>query len=156
MSNASPLERIECAACGAAIDCAEDTPTQRSPCPRCGGTGRSFFPSVAESGNARDGLGVKIKRPGERRPHIEDLGVPSYSRDKGKIVFHERIVDRENDRYREKVTDYETGEVIHQCEESLSQHRGHGSAKAKKVVTPTSEIGPKSEIPDESVDVKNQ
>jgi|TARA_B110001450_G_C17324859_1_gene360958 hypothetical protein len=33
------------------------------------------------------------------------------------------------DEYKEKVTDRETGEVIHHSEEPLSDHFGHGSAK---------------------------
>lgn len=41
-------------------------------------------------------------------------------------------VDRENDRYSETVTEYETGIVIHHCNEKLSEHTGHGSAKRPK------------------------
>ena len=42
------------------------------------------------------------------------------------------VIDRENDRYVEKGTDYESDEVIRQCEEPLSQHQGHGSARGRK------------------------
>lgn len=42
------------------------------------------------------------------------------------------IVDRENNRYFEKITDKEKNEVIHECDESLSDHFGHGDAKKKK------------------------
>jgi hypothetical protein len=44
----------------------------------------------------------------------------------------ERVIDREEDFYFERITDLETGEVIHHCEEPLSSHQGHGGAKAKK------------------------
>ena len=43
----------------------------------------------------------------------------------------ERHIDRDNDHYHEKVTDPETGEIIHESDEPLSEHQGHGSAKTK-------------------------
>lgn len=44
-------------------------------------------------------------------------------------VRHERLIDRQNNRYFEKVVARETGEVVHQCDEALSDHKGHGSDK---------------------------
>lgn len=120
-----------CSICGTIYDCTGDTPQQRVLCPSCGEVGRSFDVSVAERTTARDGYGVSVKRQCETRPYIEDRGIPSYSRSREKIVHHERIIDRDNDRYSEKVTDYDTGEVIHHCEEPLSMHKGHGSDKRK-------------------------
>jgi hypothetical protein len=32
--------------------------------------------------------------------------------------------------YFERITDLETGKVIHECSESLEKHTGHGTAKA--------------------------
>jgi hypothetical protein len=49
-----------------------------------------------------------------------------------KLVHREQIIDRDNDRYFERVTDYETGEVIHMNEEPLSKHVLRGTAKPKK------------------------
>lgn len=43
-----------------------------------------------------------------------------------------RVIDRKNDKYSETVTDPDTGKVIHKCEEKLSKHYGHGSAKFTK------------------------
>jgi len=88
---------------------------------------------VSETVVARDGFGVKAKRAGEKKPYIEEKAVPDYSRSLGKVVHREQIFDRDNDRYFEKVTDYETGEVIHHCDEPLSEHQGHGDARLKKV-----------------------
>jgi hypothetical protein len=42
------------------------------------------------------------------------------------------VIDRANDYYHEKDVDKDSEEVIHECEEPLSQHFGHGSAKPKK------------------------
>ena len=47
----------------------------------------------------------------------------------GKYMQKERLIDHDNDRYREKVVDPETGKTIHKCDEALSEHRNHGSAK---------------------------
>ena len=44
----------------------------------------------------------------------------------------DRVIDRVNDRYFESVIDSDTGKVIHECEEALSKHFAHGSAKKKE------------------------
>ena len=126
-------ETIECADCGAEVDGSGDNPEQRIPCDKCGSTKRIYNVSISETVVARDGIGVKAKRAGEKKPYIEDLAVPDYSRSLGKVVQRERVIDRDKDRYFEKITDYESGEVIHHCEEPLSQHQGHGNAKPKKI-----------------------
>ena len=74
---------------------------------------------------------MKAKRPDEKKPYIEGLNILEHSRKLQKVVHRGRTIDRDNDRYFEKITDYETGEIIHHCEEPLSQHQGHGSAKKK-------------------------
>ena len=125
-------DTIECAGCGAVINARGDTPGERMPCEKCGSTKRNHYVSISDSAVARDGIGVKAKRAGEKKPYIEDLAVPDYSRSLEKIVHRERVIDRDNDRYFEKITDYESGEVIHHCEEPLRQHQGHGNAKPKK------------------------
>jgi len=46
-----------------------------------------------------------------------------------------RLIDRMNDWYHKKITDPKTGKTIHECQEPLSNHKGHGSAKhSKKVI----------------------
>jgi hypothetical protein len=55
---------------------------------------------------------------------------PQHSRD-GALAKVERYFQqpRHGNRYSEKVTLCETEEVIHECDEPLTDHRGHGSAK---------------------------
>ena len=125
-------DTIECPDCGAEVDGRGDTPEQRIPCSKCGNTKRNYHVSISETVTFRDGIGVKAKRVGEKKPYIEDMSVPDCSRSLGKIVHRARVIDRDNDRYFEKITDYESGELIHHCEEPLSQHQGHGNAKPKK------------------------
>jgi hypothetical protein len=43
----------------------------------------------------------------------------------------ERVIDRAKNWYKKLITDPETGKVVHHCEEPLTDHRGHGSAKKK-------------------------
>lgn len=88
--------------------------------------------TLHETVQVRDGLGMKAKRPGEKRPYFESKAMPSHSVARGKLVYREQVIDREGDRYFERVTDYESGEVIHLNEEPLSAHIGHGTAKPKK------------------------
>ena len=122
----------ECSDCGQPLTSATNEAEARVPCPRCGSTKRTINVSIIESVVVRDGLGMKAKRPGQKKPYVESLSMPSHSRKTGKAVHHERLIDRDNNRYEEKVTDYETGEVIHHHVEPLSEHVGHGSAKPRK------------------------
>lgn len=80
----------------------------------------------------RDGIGMKAKRIGQKKPFVESISTPSHSRKLGKLVHHERLIDRDNDLYHEKVTDYESGNTIHEQKEPLSEHIGHGSDKSKR------------------------
>ena len=123
---------VECKDCGTEVHARGDMPEQRMPCEKCGSTKRNYYVSISESVVVREGIGVKVKCAKEKKPYIEDLAVPDYSRNLEKIVHRERIIDRDNDRYFEKITDYESDEVIHRCEEPLTQHQGHGNAKSKK------------------------
>jgi len=46
------------------------------------------------------------------------------------------VIDRERDCYLERVTDPQTGAVIHACDEPLSAHWGHGSARSSSPLPP--------------------
>lgn len=73
--------------------------------------------------------GKSNKKPGKKKPFIEFQAGEEWSTHRQDYVNKVRQIDRENDRYFEKVSDCQTGEIIHECSESLSQHFGHGSAK---------------------------
>lgn len=81
-----------------------------------------------------DGHRAKSKNPA--LPSDEKLRVDTYlgvepSHKYGKLVRVHRTIDRDNDWYSEKVVDIQTEEVFHECEEPLSEHFGHGTAKLK-------------------------
>lgn len=105
----------------------------RVPCPQCGSTARDLSVSIHENVKARDGLGFKIKGPnktGRSKTRVEGFTryVPSQ---KAPLVKHERLIDRGDDKYFERVEDADTGELFHHNEEPLSSHIEHGTAKKK-------------------------
>lgn len=81
------------------------------------------------------GIRYKHKNPklsGRRKILSEGFNSYSFSYDIGKLVNHQRLIDRQNDKYIEIVKDEGTNHLLHYCNEKLSDHRGHGSAKIKK------------------------
>lgn len=99
------------------------------PCPKCGSIVRKVEISIIDKGTAHDQMRLKVKRPGNKRPIKEVVSGDNYQFLVKKWAKIERIIDRENDEYHEKVVDPETGEVYHECNEALSKHINHGSDK---------------------------
>lgn len=75
--------------------------------------------------------GKAPNRTGKKKVRVE-WGVERKSSllTKSGFATVERLINRESDKYFEKVTD-EEGNVIHHCDEKLTDHFGHGSAKFK-------------------------
>jgi hypothetical protein len=68
---------------------------------------------------------------GKRKWFIETFTGSELSRSLQRFMHKVRIIDRDNNRYVEKVVDPETGQVLRDVEEPLSEHQGHGSAKSQ-------------------------
>ncbi len=79
----------------------------------------------------RSKLGMKGSHTDSRKPFIEVVSGGDLHRKSGRWMKLERVIDREKDQYKEKVTNPQTGEIVHRCEELLSEHRGHGSARKR-------------------------
>ena len=109
----------ECANCGQVVDASTDTSTYKTPCSNCGSTSRKYLVKVIENLQILDGWEMKGKRPGEKKPFFEDMIKPDYSHSRKKLVKKERLIDRDNDKYHEKITDYQTGETIHQLRRTI-------------------------------------
>lgn len=62
----------------------------------------------------------------------EAFGGVDFSHRLQRLVQKPRLIDKENDRYRERVVDPLTGDVLRDVDERLSEHFGHGSAKPQK------------------------
>ncbi len=126
-------DKILCGECGNLIidELSSDSVSQRKPCPKCGSLNRNFQVFHEETLTMRDLIKMKAKHKGEKKSFIETIIGFNKSKSLEKLVNLERTIDRENNLYFELITDYESGEVIHRCEEPLSEHVGHGSAKKK-------------------------
>lgn len=77
-------------------------------------------------------LGFKVKRRDKGKPYLEGRSGDGLHFKTGKWMIVERIIDRAKNWYKELVTDPKTGNVVHHCEEPLSQHQGHGTARTKE------------------------
>lgn len=128
------MSSTSCANCRVALP--DDLPGQaRSPCPDCGSTSRSYLGSLSDGIVFHDGHRTKVKRPS--LPSAKKLRADTYSgvehsHKHGKLVRVHRTIDKDNDRYVEKVTDLHTGEILHECDEPLSEHINHGTAKYRR------------------------
>jgi predicted RNA-binding Zn-ribbon protein involved in translation (DUF1610 family) len=128
-SDAIETNIVVCVSCGNLIDESLDvSAVVRNPCANCGSLGRRFEASIVETVTASVKLGVKHKVRGVAKPIFESVGGLDYHRKTGKWNQLERVIDRQNDWYEEKVVDPESGAIVHHCAEKLSDHRGHGSA----------------------------
>ena len=75
-----------------------------------------------------------LTRTGERKNgkhRLEEWRGNEFS-SSGSMVSKDRIIDRQNNSYREKVVNVDTGEVLKDVSHPLTEHTGHGSDKAKQ------------------------
>ena len=116
--------------------CGEVYPESEKICPKCGSKVKKVFISVSDSiGIDSEITGMRAKDPkltGKKKVLWEWTNVKTLRGDNGKPVRRYKLIDRENDKYEEVVTDLTTSEVTHECKEPLSEHQNHGSAKIKK------------------------
>jgi len=124
---------VNCGACG---DELEDVPLTarelRTPCPRCGDTRRIFNVGIAATLEARGDLGFAHKVPDDKKPIAWGKHGHSLTKSTGRWAVRTRLFDRRNNTYHERIVEKETGKVLHECDEPLTDHVGHGSAKEKK------------------------
>ncbi len=128
-------QTVWCGQCGKQLDESPDTPVgARLACPECGSKSRKFGVQITATSEPMAGIRAKARSapvgtPGSK-PWLTMLSEPSWSYRYKKWMERLKVEDRRNDRYTEVVRDPETGEIVHQCEEPLSEHQGHGSARA--------------------------
>ena len=106
-----------------------------APCATCGSNRQIYQRHVEITATSRTSVGFRHLRPsfksgGRKRPLAEGFNGWDLRKSIGDFVRKIRHLDRENDRYIEHVQ-AEDGTVIHHCEERLSEHLKHGSAKPK-------------------------
>jgi hypothetical protein len=125
---------VSCGNCKITLSEHPSTPVElRTPCPSCGSTTRLFDVRLEGSVNIHSELRYKAKRGGKGKAFIEGIVGDSLYRKIEQWMRLERVIDRENDAYREVVTDPKTNKEVHRCEEPLSQHLGHGGDRKNKL-----------------------
>ncbi len=123
---------VVCSDCGGFRDETRYADSESSPCPHCGSVRRTIHLVIEDSLKIMDAMQGQVKdtgRPRKKRIRKEFFTGFEQHRKTAKWYMKERLIDRDNDIYREIVIDPESDEVVHQCVEPLGQHRGHGSAK---------------------------
>jgi len=128
---------VYCGGCQARLE--EDDPhapaEQRCPCPHCGSLLRHFEANMSGTLTFHSKLAGKGRHSGEKRPFIEQTVGDDLHRKTGRWMQLHRLIDRTKRWYHERVTDPATGTVVHECDEPLTEHRGHGSATPRAKVS---------------------
>jgi hypothetical protein len=122
--------QVYCGDCGAVVK--PDLPDKtRLPCPACGSTRQEVRITIADTISLHDEVRL-VARHSEAAPHYKMRTGDSWSTKFSKWMHRTRRIDREGDLYEETVTDPDTGEVIHQQSERLTDHLGHGSDRTRR------------------------
>ena len=87
--------------------------------------------TVNDTITVREMLAFKAKgeRNGKRKVFLQGEAGDELRHATQRWTVISRRIDSENDHYDEVITAAETGKVLHECHEPLSEHRGHGSAR---------------------------
>lgn len=102
-------------------------------CPKCGSNVKYLNISSVDGADLYDSWMAQSRDAsltGKRKVRWDTFVGWEMSHKLQRMVFKTRTIDRSNDSYQETVVDPKSGEVIHCCEEALSAHFGHGSAKS--------------------------
>lgn len=114
-------------------NCRALLPDTATPCPKCGGIERTVSVKFMDCINILHNIKIVAKDPsktGKKKVQLEFITGHDKSHS-GEIMHKERLIDKKNNRYFEKVINSK-GEVIREADEKLKDHQGHGSAKFKK------------------------
>lgn len=125
---------ISCINCGEQVKKSNDSDNQ-IPCPKCGSIGKSIKIIISDCVSLHDNIKGKVKDknyPSKKNPRVEFFQGDDLRKSDGKWMKKDRLIDKTKNKYTETVTDPETNEIVHHCEEPLSDHWGHGTDKIKK------------------------
>lgn len=124
-------ERVVCSDCKTVLN---QQANDQTPCSQCGSTQRTLHIEFEDSIAITEWFDMKVKNhslPSAKKLRVHMQSGQQFSVRLDRYVDKDRILDKENNRYLEKVTDPLTGDVLRNCDESLAEHQGHGSAKFK-------------------------
>jgi hypothetical protein len=123
---------IECGECGFPIDEPVDLEaSKRLPCPKCGSLKRKVRLSYSDTVFIHEKRKIKARSPDRGRPRYEAVEGDDLSLKSGIWMKIYRIIDRANNWYHERILNPRTNKVVHECDEPLDEHTGHGSDRRK-------------------------
>jgi len=123
------MKQVTCKSCGKTGGEEFRRPDGTHRCPECGSSDLDIRVTLSGQVGVHAGFGIKARREAEKKPFREVVAGADLRRRDGKWMEKQRVIDREADTYDETVTDPESGEIVHECHEPLTEHRRHGSAK---------------------------
>ncbi len=135
-NESSEKPTVRCQECGTIIvEPLNLVEAERKPCPSCGSKSRKLEIEIREKIklDIHDKVKTKGRHKPTEKPFIEEQIGDDFYKKEGKWVHKSVLIDRDNDKYKELIVDKKTNKVIHKCEEPLSRHTGHGTAKYKKI-----------------------
>jgi hypothetical protein len=136
MSQDQPNTIVQCTECAISVE--EPTRVEdRQRCPRCGSLARTFTVTLYDAAEVHDGIGLKARHGevGKVKPYLESFIGDDFHRDRQEWRHVSRVIDREHDRYIERITDA-AGNVVWRVDEPLRQHKGRGAAKRRAPTEP--------------------
>jgi phage FluMu protein Com len=130
----SIVTTIRCAECGNTLPYKPSDEIIGLSCPKCGSMKMNITLELSDYDDfeVHDCLHGRVKNskfPSRNNPRLDFIPGDDIRKADGKWMAKERIIDKDNDQYKEVVIDPATGEVVHYNEEPLSKHFGHGYAK---------------------------
>ena len=134
----NPMITVKCSTCGHILPSETASSKEEIPCSKCGSIQKDITVSVEgveEKVPLHDCVRGKVKdktMPSKDNPRVDFITGDDLRKKDNKWMKKSRTIDKDNNLYKETVIDPKTNEVVHHCEESLSDHQGHGSAKSKE------------------------
>lgn len=126
---------IKCEGCGERLPQEFVPVKEKEDCPNCGSRSRIIELVLIDTFNVNDSVKGKKKNPNfnsKRNPRYKFFEGDDFSHSNQKWMKKTRVIDKDNNKYFEVVIDPDTNEQAHFCEQPLSKHVGHGSAKFNK------------------------
>ena len=120
-----------CTDCGRVIDESKDQTGNRTPCPSCGSAKRTRNVEIRVQIDSKVEVYPLLKW---LRKQLGRWGKDGFEFYRDTLTWRRlrRTFDKPNDWYEEEIRDAKTGDLIRECKEPLSKHRGRGSAKQRR------------------------
>jgi DNA-directed RNA polymerase subunit RPC12/RpoP len=135
MKKQDNVMHVKCFDCQTLLPSESASSKEEAPCPECGSVRKDITLSFEEEMPMHDAIRGKVKdsnMPSRDNPRIDFFSGDDLRKKDNKWMKKSRTIDKNNNLYKETVIDPETNEIVHHCEELLSNHQGHGKAKVKK------------------------